>query len=319
MRAASAPGSAAAPGLINDSVPPEQSAGNTDVLPRSVEIAVTSANVIGVSSASKRSTMSRDVVDEIRIRHRDALWRSGRTGRVHDVHEVVGAANRIGRRRRLVLQRGPVLVQTDQFAIEAGKAIEQCRLGHDHRRIRLGQLVQEARRRMLGVQRQIGAAGSQDPEQADDHLDRPIGAQADDHARPDTQLAEPVSELIDPRDPDLRSRSSRRRPRLPFRRAASQMPARTSASIVVEGTSARVALFSTSRRCRSSSPTSSISSIDVSGCSGDGLEHPLELGGESLDLGWLGAAGSYASVASQPSFASLNESISAWPSPAAAA
>ena len=45
---ASAPGSAAVAGGTSTSVPPEQSEGNTEVLPKSVEIAVTSPNERGV-------------------------------------------------------------------------------------------------------------------------------------------------------------------------------------------------------------------------------------------------------------------------------
>ncbi len=49
---------------------------------------------------------------------------------------------------------------------------------------------------MLLVERQIRAAGLENPEDADGHLDRPVRAERDDVARADAARAQPVGELV---------------------------------------------------------------------------------------------------------------------------
>ena len=63
----------------------------------------------------------------------------------------------------------------------AGDAIEQRRLCDQHRRAGVFEHEGEALRGVGGVERQIGAAGLEDAEQADDHLERALDAQPDHH------------------------------------------------------------------------------------------------------------------------------------------
>ena len=62
--------------------------------------------------------------------------------------------------------------------------------------LRLAQLVREPRRRMLEVERQVGAARLQDPEQTDDHVDRSVGAETDDAVGADAGATQTVRKLV---------------------------------------------------------------------------------------------------------------------------
>ena len=60
-----------------------------------------------------------------------------------------------------------------------GQPVEQRRLGDQHRRAGIREHEGEALARVAGVERQIGAAGLEDAEQPDQHLERALDAQPD--------------------------------------------------------------------------------------------------------------------------------------------
>ena len=78
---------------------------------------------------------------------------------------------------------------------EAGDGHVERRRGnarrrHQRDRRRVLQHELQARWRQRRLEREIGRAGAKDPEQPDDHLDGPVGAQADHPVRPGADRAQ---------------------------------------------------------------------------------------------------------------------------------
>jgi len=94
------------------------------------------------------------------------------------------AVRRVG---RLALQGGEVAVEAHDLPLEPRQAAEQRLLRDQRARAGGGELMVQAGGRMLVVKRHIRATRLQNPEHADNHLDRAIGAQSDADFRADPQ------------------------------------------------------------------------------------------------------------------------------------
>ena len=76
-----------------------------------------------------------------------------------------------------------------------GQAIEQRGVREQHRRLRVVQHEGEALGRIVGVERQVGAAGLEDAEERDDHLRRALDAQPHHHLGSDPERAQMMRQL----------------------------------------------------------------------------------------------------------------------------
>ena len=65
-------------------------------------------------------------------------------------------------------------------------------LGQEDRRPRVGERVRQALHGMGGVERQVGPAGREDRQHSQDELGRALGAEPDQHARPDPEIRQPA-------------------------------------------------------------------------------------------------------------------------------
>ncbi len=136
-----------------------------------------------------------DVVGQVPVRDRHALRRARRARRVDDVGEIVGAADRLGRARVEGVELAPVAVEAHHVG-EVGEPAEQRLLRHERARARFRRLMREPGDGVLLVEGQVRAAGLENPENADGHLDRPVRAERDDVARADAGPAQPAGELV---------------------------------------------------------------------------------------------------------------------------
>ena len=136
------------------------------------------------------------VVAEVPVGHRDALGDAGRARGVHDVDEIVRLADvfRVGRVGRCDPRAVPV--DADDLTVERGQAVEQMLLGDEHPGLGLRELVRDPRGRMLVVQRHIGAAGLEDPEQRPEQRRLALEAQADTCSPADPRVAQDVSDAV---------------------------------------------------------------------------------------------------------------------------
>ena len=78
----------------------------------------------------------------------------------------------------------------------AQDAVEQRRLGDQYIDASIGQHEGEALRRIAGIERQIGAAGLEDAEQGDHHLERALDAQPDHHLGADPEALQMMRQLV---------------------------------------------------------------------------------------------------------------------------
>ncbi len=130
------------------------------------------------------------------MRDPDPLRQAGRARRVHHIDEVVGVADRRRVGLRVPLDLGRVPVDAEHRPRERRQAVEQRLLRHEHRRGRLLELVGEACRGVLEVERHVRAAGLQDREEGDDHLRRAVHAETDGDGRTDAERPEMVREPV---------------------------------------------------------------------------------------------------------------------------
>ena len=83
-------------------------------------------------------------------------------------------------------------VQTDHPRGARRQALVQRLLGQEDRRPRVGERVRQALHGMGGVERQVGPAGREDRQHSQDELGGALGAEPDQHARPDPELRQPA-------------------------------------------------------------------------------------------------------------------------------
>ena len=131
------------------------------------------------------------------MRDRDALGLSGGAGRVDDVREILrtGAALRIS-----VLSRAISAASVSRRTIAAscprqGRGAARS-WPDDHRDTRVLEQYSESIRRIRGIERQVRAARLQDPEDADDQVERAFDAKADEDVWPDAEALQPVGQLV---------------------------------------------------------------------------------------------------------------------------
>ena len=131
--------------------------------------------------------------------HCHSFGTSGRARGVDDVGEVVGSHPAARRARGCGADGRPIRVQAHHTRAARGELGREPRLGEQHRD---GGILEHEGESLFGVarvQRHVGAAGFEDPQQPDDHLDGALGAQSDEDLGADAQRAQVVGELVGPR------------------------------------------------------------------------------------------------------------------------
>ncbi|OEZ60785.1 hypothetical protein DUGA6_30100 [Duganella sp. HH105] len=144
----------------------------------------------------KGPAMPCDEIIQAGMGDRHALRPSGRTGRVDHVGQVarLRLAGRIG--GVAGIQRRCVGIQQEHRHIAGRQRRQQVLLRQQHRRRRVFQHVGQAVGRIGRVQRHVSAAGLQDRQQADDHFQRTLDAQAHQHIRTDAQRMQVVRQAV---------------------------------------------------------------------------------------------------------------------------
>ena len=159
------------------------------------------------------------IVGDARMLDHDALWRSGRARGVDDVGGVVrveASGGAVAGCRAIAGQSASSRTTLRAGApASAGQPVEQRLLRHQHRRAGVRQHERQPLRRVVRVERQIGAAGLEDAEQPDHHLGRALDAQPDHDLGPDAEAAQMMRQPVGVRVE--RARSSARGPRTPPR------------------------------------------------------------------------------------------------------
>ena len=129
----------------------------------------------------------------------DTFWVSGGSGGVDDIGRVAGIDREVGRGLWRAGDRRPVGVEPDDGgALErAGRQPgEQCRLRHQHRGLCVGQHEGQPLRRVVRIERQVGAAGLEDAHEADDHLGRALDAEPDHSLGSDAKRAQMMRQTV---------------------------------------------------------------------------------------------------------------------------
>ena len=126
----------------------------------------------------------------------DPLRRAGGARGVDDVGGVLRIERNRGRARGIRGDRRPVGIEPHDAGAVRGQSINQRRLGDDHRRAGVLQHVGEALGRVVGIERHVGAAGLEDAEQPDQHLERALDAKSDHHFGTDTERAQVMRQPV---------------------------------------------------------------------------------------------------------------------------
>ena len=90
----------------------------------------------------------------------------------------------------------PVGIEPHDAGAMRRQPVEQRRLGDQHRRAGIRQHEGQPLGRIGGVERQIGAAGLEDAEKPDDHLERALDAQPHHRLRADAEIAQVMRQLV---------------------------------------------------------------------------------------------------------------------------
>ena len=129
------------------------------------------------------------------MRNTDAFWRSGRSRGVDDVSEVLWRQAAVRRARGLAGNGSPVGIQADDTRAMAGQLPAQRRVRDDQPRVRIRQHEGEPLARIVGVERQIGAARLEDAEKPNQQLQRALQAQSHHALRPNPECAQMARQL----------------------------------------------------------------------------------------------------------------------------
>ena len=120
-----------------------------------------------------------DEADDALVRDASPFGPAGRAGRIDDIGQVQGG----GVATRVLSASGsdllPVGVQTEHLGLVLGEAREEVLLGEQHRHLAVGEHEGKPLGRIGGLERDVGAAGLQDPEQGLDHGRGAIHAEPD--------------------------------------------------------------------------------------------------------------------------------------------
>ena len=126
----------------------------------------------------------------------DALRGSGRAGGVDDVGGVLWVQEGCRCAGGLRCDGGPVGIELHDPCVVQRQPIAQRRLRDQHRRAGICQHEGEPLGRVVRVERQIGAAGLEDAEQPDQHLERALDAQPHHHLGADPERAQMMRQLV---------------------------------------------------------------------------------------------------------------------------
>ena len=134
------------------------------------------------------------------MRDGDALWRTGGARGVDDVGGVLRREAGDRRGGGLARDGGPVGIEAhDVRGVDAGVVCGQMRAqrgaGEQHRRAGIGEHERQPLRRIVRIERQIGAAGLEDAEQPHQHRQRALDAQPHHHLGPDPERAQMMRQL----------------------------------------------------------------------------------------------------------------------------
>ena len=127
----------------------------------------------------------------------NAFRRSGRSRGVDDVGGVVRMQIVARGRRRLPRNGGPIGIELhDACRHTRAMRSTQRRLGEQNRRAGILQHEGETVGRVGRIERQIGAAGLEDAQQPDQHLQRALDAQPNHHLGSDPEAAQMMRQLV---------------------------------------------------------------------------------------------------------------------------
>ena len=125
-----------------------------------------------------------------------ALGLAGRAGGVDDVGQVFGR----GAGRRVVGavlgDGGPVAIEADDAGLRRGRLGRAGAAGSAARAGRVLDVEGQAVGGEVGVERHVGGAGLEDAQQAHQHVQRTLDAQADQHVRSHAQGLQMLGELV---------------------------------------------------------------------------------------------------------------------------
>jgi hypothetical protein len=128
-----------------------------------------------------------DVVDERGVRDQDPLGPARRAGGVDHVGRALRQRRAISRHPLAGRDRRPVGIEAHHPRRGLRQAVGQALLGEQHAHPGILEHQRHALARVVGIQRQIGGAGLERAEHADQHLGRALHDEADDRLRPHSQ------------------------------------------------------------------------------------------------------------------------------------
>ncbi len=137
-----------------------------------------------------------DHVEEPPVGAGDALGPAGRAGGVDDVGRVVRAGTARDRSRRLSADLLPAGIQGEDGRAGPRQVVRRPSLGEQHRRARVVEHQREPLAGVAHVERHVGAAGLEDPQHADDHLDGAPGAEPHRNLGSGPEAVEHPGELV---------------------------------------------------------------------------------------------------------------------------
>src|SRR5713226_8519354 len=128
---------------------------------------------------------------------RYAFWLAGGAGGVDDVGEVVGCGVVGGVGGRLVCDLVPVAVEVDGAAgVVGGEALLEVLLGEEDGGVGVGEHGGEQLGGVVGVVRDGCAAGFEEPQKAERHVEVAFQAVADGGCGGGVELVERMGELV---------------------------------------------------------------------------------------------------------------------------
>ena len=126
----------------------------------------------------------------------DAFWRSCGSGGVDDVGGVVGVEREGGCGDGRACDLRSVGIEAEQAGAVGGEPIDQRRMGDQQAGAGIREHEGKALGWILGIERQIGAAGLEDAEQPHHHLERALDAQTHDGLGADPEPAQMMRQLV---------------------------------------------------------------------------------------------------------------------------
>ena len=137
-----------------------------------------------------------DAVDDAAMAVHHALGPPGRARGVDHISQVACVSAGWRRRDGMRGDAGPVGVEPHKHRVAGRQPVGQRILGEQHQRLGVGQHEGEPLGGIVRVERQVGAAGLEDTEQPDHHLERALGAYSHHPIRPDAEAAQAMRELV---------------------------------------------------------------------------------------------------------------------------